>query len=85
MDLSKYTDKNLFEMYKSGWDIELTSRSIIKNNFKFQQMKEKDTINYKKMYYCELIITYLMKLIENDYCSACKSNPRNLFQNGKIK
>ncbi len=32
-------------------------------------MKEKDIKNYKKdpMYYCELIITYIMKLIENDY------------------
>ncbi len=87
MDLSKYTDKNLFEMYNSRWDIEVTSRSIIKNNFKFQQMKEKDSKNYIKMYYCELIITYIMKLIENDY-SKNKVISNKIYKkifNGEIK
>lgn len=83
-DLSKYPDKILFEMYKSRWDIEVFFK-LIKNNFKFQQMKEKDSNNYKKMYYCELIITYLMKLIENDYWKDKKPNKVMFNKDGQIK
>ncbi len=60
---------------------------LIKNNFKFQQMKEKNSINYKKepMYYCELIITYLMKLIENDYYKNKVTSKIINKKNGDIK
>ncbi len=78
MDTDKFTENIIFNLYKSRWDIEVFFK-LIKNNFKFQHVNEKNTINYQKdpMFYCELIITYIMKLIENHYWSDCLSrNPQ---------
>ena len=63
MDTIKYSDDALLNYYRSRWDIEVYFK-FIKNNFKFQNMNEKDHDKYKKLYLCELILTYIVKLIE---------------------
>jgi hypothetical protein len=66
LDEETYTDDKILEFYKSRWDIEVFFK-YIKSNYKFQHMKEKSKINCQKMYICELIITYIAKLIEKYY------------------
>lgn len=68
VDETLYTDDKIMELYKSRWDIEIFFKHI-KNNFKFQHMKEKSSVNYQKMYICELVIILIAKLIENYYRS----------------
>lgn len=67
VDSEKYSDQYIVNKYRSRWDIEVYFK-LLKSNFKYQNLKEKNPIKYKKMYYCELILTYIMRLIENDYC-----------------
>ena len=62
----KYTDDYILDSYKSRWDVEVFFKHI-KYNFKFQNLEEKYSNQHKKMYYCELIIMYITKLIENEY------------------
>lgn len=64
LNSSKYSDKYIAEKYRSRWDVEVYFK-LIKANFKFQNLRERDPIKYKKMYLCELIITYIMRLIEH--------------------
>jgi hypothetical protein len=66
LDEEIYTDAKIMELYRSRWDIEVFFK-YIKCNYKFQHIKEKSKINYKKMYTCELIITYIEKIIEKYY------------------
>jgi hypothetical protein len=63
-----YSNDDIIKLYQSRWDIEVFFK-YLKNNFKFQQLEEKDQKNIKKMYICELIITYIVKLIEK-YASS---------------
>lgn len=63
-DSDKYSDEYILNQYQSRWDIE-TFFKYLKNNYKFQQLKEEDQKSIKKMYICELIVTYITKLIEN--------------------
>ena len=76
LDSNEYTDDKILELYKSRWDIEVFFKYIkyifeffkyIKYNYKYQHIPEKSSINFKKMYICELIITYLAKFIEKYY------------------
>jgi hypothetical protein len=66
-----YSDRHLLNIYKSRWDIEVYFK-LVKSNFKFQNLTEKKTIQYKKLYLCELIITYIMKIIEFSYLKEKK-------------
>lgn len=66
LDEKTYTDDKILELYKSRWNIEVFFK-YIKSNYKFQHMKEKSNVNCQKMYICELIITYIAKLIEKYY------------------
>jgi hypothetical protein len=66
LDIDKYSDEAVLNHYKSRWDIEIFFK-FIKNNFKFQYLNEKDNIQYEKMYLRELILTYIVKLIEHYY------------------
>lgn len=66
LDGKTYTDAKILEFYKSRWDIEVFFK-YIKRNYKFQHMKEKSKERCQKMYICELIITYIAKLIEKYY------------------
>lgn len=53
-----YTNDKILNLYKLRWDIEVYFK-YLKNNFKFQHINEKQDENYKKMYICELIISYI--------------------------
>ena len=66
VDHNVYSDDYLLSIYKSRWDIEIFYK-YLKNNFKFQNMPERDLIQCKKLYICELILAYLQKILEQYY------------------
>jgi len=66
LDGNTYTDEKIMNLYRSRWDIEVFFK-YIKSNYKFQHIKEKSQTNIHKMYICELIITYIAKIIEKYY------------------
>jgi len=66
LDKNIYTDKKILELYRSRWDIEVFFK-YVKGNYKFQHIKEKLQMQFKKMYICELIITYIAKIVEQYY------------------
>lgn len=73
-ELSK---KQIIEMYKLRWNIE-TYFKYVKNNFKFQHSNEKEKSNsLRKNYCCDMIITYLTKIIELHYWNINKKNIKN--------
>lgn len=72
LDDKKYTKDVLLEMYRSRWDIEVYFK-FIKNNFKFQHNKEKGITKQIKMYCCDLIMTYMEKIIEKYYYDQNKT------------
>jgi len=61
-----YTDAKILELYRSRWDIEVFFK-YLKSNFKFQHIMETEVANYKKMYVCEMIITYITRIVEKHY------------------
>jgi hypothetical protein len=61
-----YTDDFIFSAYKKRWNIEIFFK-FLKNNFKFNEIIDDSIIDQKKMYICEMILTYIMKIIEYDY------------------
>lgn len=66
LDKKTYSNEKLLELYRSRWAIEVFFK-FIKSNFKFQHMKENSDIDHTKMYICELIITFIAKIIEEYY------------------
>ena len=82
LDKEIYNDAKILDLYKSRWDIEVFFK-YIKNNYKFQHLKEKSQMKYRKMYLCELILTHIAKLIENYYES--KHTIKNKKQNMTYK
>jgi hypothetical protein len=84
-----YTDEILLDYYNKRWDIEVFFK-LIKNNFKFQGLTEKTRENNLKMYYCDLIMTLLMKAINMYYIDYDKNknnkkNNKNVNTNTIIK
>jgi hypothetical protein len=73
----QYSDDQLIDLYKRRWDIEVFFK-FIKNNFKFQLMDEKFDTSYKKMYLCDLILTYIMKFIEDYYWEINKKPKKTI-------
>lgn len=65
-DKIKFPNKFIIQKYISRWDIEVFFKHI-KNNFKFEHLDEKNILQHKKLYICELIIMYITKMIENEY------------------
>jgi len=57
-----YDDDQIIKYYRSRWNVE-TFIAFIKYNFKFSHMNSKHSENHKKMYVCDLILTFIMKLI----------------------
>jgi len=58
-----YDNDMLLISYKKRWTIE-TYFKLVKNNCKLQHMKEKKVNQYKRINKCDLIITYILKIIE---------------------
>jgi len=77
-----YTDELLLDYYNKRWDIEVFFK-LIKNNFKFQGLTEKSEDNNLKMYYCDLIMTLLMKAINMYYIDYNKKNNNKKNNNKK--
>lgn len=75
LDDKIYSSTEILNMYKSRWDIEVFFK-YIKYNYKFQHVKEKYDAQYKKMYICELIITYIAKIVEKYYINKFKNNTK---------
>lgn len=73
LDENIYPNELILNHYKSRWDIEVFFK-YIKSNYKFQHIKEKSKMNCIKMYFCELIITYIAKLIERYYIKKLENN-----------
>jgi hypothetical protein len=78
-----YSDDKILEIYKSRWDIEVFFK-YLKNNFNFQQMKEKDKDDsYEKNYLCALIVAYITKILVKVYygnSNNVKINESNLVR-----
>lgn len=70
-----YSDALIAEIYKSRWDIEVFFK-LVKNNYKFENVHEKNIKDYEKMYYCQLIITHIMKMITYAYFDLIKINKK---------
>ena len=73
-----YTDDFIFNAYKKRWNIELFFK-FIKNNFKFNEIINNIEIDQKKMYICEMIMSYITKIIEYDYWLLNKP-PSNIIK-----
>ena len=89
LDEVNYADEKIMELYKSRWDIEVFFK-YIKYNFKFQHIKENQYKKFQKMYLCELIITYIAKIIEKDYMKknniiTSKRNTKKINKSNLIK
>lgn len=67
----KYTDEKILENYRSRWSIEVFFK-LIKNNFKFQNMNEKNIDQYKKMHICELIMIHIANILETYFWKTKK-------------
>ncbi len=66
LDKEKYSDKHILDIYNKRWDIEVYFK-YIKNNFKFQHLKEKKTIDGKKILICQSIIVTIARIIKKIY------------------
>lgn len=66
IDKRTYSNKTLLDFYKKRWDIEIFFK-LLKSNFKFQHLDEISDINYQKLYYCELIMIFILKAVEKYY------------------
>lgn len=72
LDVNTYNNADILNKYKSRWDIE-TFFKFIKNNCKYQHLIEKFNEDaYKKMYYCELILTVITEMIINTFINSYK-------------
>ena len=78
LDKDKYSDKQILDFYRLRWDIEVFFK-FIKSNFKFSHLLESDNVN-QKMYICELIISYLLKI----FFSNMYTNKNNINKTGTI-
>lgn len=79
MNKKKYSDNKILDYYHLRWDIEVFYK-FVKKNFKFQNIKEKQYISFQKSYICELILVYLMKLIEHYYFNNKECNKMNIYK-----
>jgi len=66
MDLDKYSDNKVLDLYRSRWSIEVFYK-YLKFNFKFQHTNEKDKEKCERLNICELILIYIAKILEHFY------------------
>jgi len=84
LDKSNYDDNKIKDIYNDRWKIEEYFK-FIKNNFKISFLREKSITNYKKLIYCNLIITYLSSILENMYMKTKIINKIKKDRNNKCK
>jgi hypothetical protein len=61
-DIQKYPDNEIHKLYKSRWEIE-TFFKLLKANMRFQFLKSKSEDDNRRLYICEIVIMYLLKII----------------------
>jgi hypothetical protein len=71
IDNKKYSDETILNLYRSRWEIEVFFK-LIKNNFKFQHVSEKDLGNFDKSIVCDMILVYISKIISFFYLEKLK-------------
>jgi len=59
---SNITNENIRDIYNSRWNIEVFFK-ILKKNFKFSHLLEKDELQHAKIKYISLIMLYITKII----------------------
>jgi hypothetical protein len=84
MDTDKYSDNELLNLYRKRWSVEVFFK-YLKNNFKFQHadtnysnFNRNDISNnnyFKRLYICEMILMYLMQIIQCTYLKLIKLVP----------
>ena len=77
MDANIFSDENILKIYKLRWDVDVYIK-YIKNNFKCEYLTEKKEINYQKMYFCEMILTYISRILI--YKKLKKTNSSNFIK-----
>ena len=66
LDINRYDDNKIKDIYNNRWRIEEYFK-YIKNNFNISYLREKSITNNKKLIYCNLIITYFASILEYIY------------------
>jgi hypothetical protein len=61
-----YPSSKILKIYNDRWKIEVYFK-FIKKNFKFEDLRLHLRNDYHKLYLCQQIITYIIKLLENQY------------------
>ena len=64
VDKKLYSDECIMNIYRRRWDVEVFFK-ILKQNYNFANPKEKNPIAYAKLYYVEMIISYIIKMMKN--------------------
>lgn len=72
----EYSDQDILDIYNKRWDIEVYFK-YIKNNFKLENLKEKKTIDNKKLLICQSIIAIIAKIIKHIYIDINKNIIKN--------
>jgi len=72
------TNDRIKEIYNSRWKVE-TLFKLIKSNFKFSYMREKEEVQYSKLILAELILIYVSKILKYLYIK------NKIITNNKIK
>ena len=62
LDEKMFPTSLILDIYKHRWNVEVFIK-LIKKNFKFENVKEKHSDSYEKLYYCELILVYISRMI----------------------
>jgi len=68
LDKTVYMDSDIIDIYRKRWDIEVYFK-YLKYNFKTQNINDKVI---DKLFVCQLIITYLEKILESYYVTKNK-------------
>jgi hypothetical protein len=84
LDRSKYNDKDIINIYKKRWDIEVFFK-LLKNNFKLENVKDSKADNLYKLIYVELIITLISKIIKIYYFNNKKDKFNKINESNILK
>ena len=79
-NIVNFSDEKILDIYRSRWKVEIFFK-YVKYNFKLEKLLEKNTTAYDKLYYCELIITYISNLIQHYFVN--KKNKKEEIINKK--
>lgn len=70
LKIDNYDDNHIKKLYKERWDVEIFFK-LLKYNFKFSNLTEhndnKNSEAYAKLYYVNMTVIFLSKIIEKTY------------------